>query len=193
MQEMFRRRRLPHWDVPGATYFVTTCLAGSIPAQGLLEIEQHRRSLDRQKKPADLSEEDFAVRKWKQLFVVYERWLDEHPASRHLADSRLAEIVVNSIRHFAGERYELWSYVVMPSHIHWVFRPLDEWVKRAVPDGSKRSPRESILTSVNSYAGGVATKYCEARIHSGSANRSITGFATMRSSSASSTTLNSIQ
>jgi hypothetical protein len=38
MEEKFRRRRLPHWDLSGATYFITACLAGSIPAQGLLDI-----------------------------------------------------------------------------------------------------------------------------------------------------------
>jgi len=32
MEEMFRRRHLPHWDYPGATYFITACLDGSIPA-----------------------------------------------------------------------------------------------------------------------------------------------------------------
>jgi hypothetical protein len=32
--EVIRRRRLPHWDVPTAAYFVTTCLEGSIPPKG---------------------------------------------------------------------------------------------------------------------------------------------------------------
>jgi hypothetical protein len=32
-----------------------------------------------------------------------------------------------------------------------VFRPLDDWIKQAVPEGSKQSPREIILKSVNSY------------------------------------------
>ena len=33
MQSLFRRRRLPHWDIPDATYFITGCLADSIPAE----------------------------------------------------------------------------------------------------------------------------------------------------------------
>jgi hypothetical protein len=40
MNATVRVRHLPHWDVPGATYFVTTCLAGSIPAQGFLDLER---------------------------------------------------------------------------------------------------------------------------------------------------------
>jgi hypothetical protein len=43
--ELFRRRHLPHWDVPGAAYFVTGCLEGSIPAQGVLDIQQYRANL----------------------------------------------------------------------------------------------------------------------------------------------------
>ena len=41
-REIIRRRQLPHWDMPGAPYFVTTCLEGSIPARGLLEIVRYR-------------------------------------------------------------------------------------------------------------------------------------------------------
>jgi type I restriction enzyme R subunit len=153
MSQLFRRRRLPHWDVPGATYFVTTCLAGSIPALGLVEIERTRRSLARLAKPDNMSKDDWTIRKWKQLFVEYERWLDEQPAVRHLADERLAKIVVDAITHFAGERYELWSYVVMPSHMHWVFRPIDAWEKSVVTEGKYRSGREAIVKSINGYSG----------------------------------------
>lgn len=42
MDEKFRRRHLPHWDMPGATYFITSCLDSSIPAEGLLDIVKHQ-------------------------------------------------------------------------------------------------------------------------------------------------------
>jgi hypothetical protein len=42
---LFRRRRLPHWDVDDGTYFVTACLHGSIPAQGLVELYRYREEL----------------------------------------------------------------------------------------------------------------------------------------------------
>ena len=31
------------------------------------------------------------------------------------------------MRHFAGERYELHAWVVMPNHVHAVLRPLSDW------------------------------------------------------------------
>lgn len=37
------------------------------------------------------------------------------------------------------------AYVVMPSHIHWVFTPCDEWAKSL---SEKRSPRERIMHSL---------------------------------------------
>ncbi len=152
MREKFSRRRLPHWDLPGATYFITTCLLGSIPAQGLVEIERFRRSLERQPKPAGLSAEDWKATQWKQVFAKYDDWLDRWPAVRHLEDSRLAEEVEKSLKHFAGECYDLIAWVVMPSHYHWVFRPLDEWVRSLGPAADERSPRQRIQHSVNRHS-----------------------------------------
>ena len=49
------------------------------------------------------------------------------PAIRHLADDRLAKEVIKAMFHFAGLRYDLLAFVVMPSHIHWAFQPRAEW------------------------------------------------------------------
>jgi REP element-mobilizing transposase RayT len=148
-RESYRRRDLPHWDVPGATYFVTTCLAGSIPARGLLDIERYNAELGAKPRPGDCSESDWSLRKWKLAFARTDRWLDTEPANRALADPQLARIVADAFLFFAGVRYDLLAYVVMPSHIHWVFRPLDSWV--ATLRNSSRSPRESIVHSINRY------------------------------------------
>lgn len=107
MEEMFRRRRLPHWDLPGATYFITTCLEGSIPAEGLLDVIRYRTSLDQQKRPEHISEMEWKERCGKLMFARYDDWLDTRPAARHLADAGLAKIVVDSLYHFAGERYDM--------------------------------------------------------------------------------------
>ena len=65
LKEVFRRRHLPHWDVPHAAYFVTTCLAGSIPAQGFLDIEGYRAELKRRAKPPDMHSDDWQAHLWK--------------------------------------------------------------------------------------------------------------------------------
>jgi type I restriction enzyme R subunit len=151
-----RRRRLPHWDVPGAAYFVTTCLEGSIPAQGLLEIAQLRADLRRRVKPAQFTEAAWQVHCWKQAFVHVESLLDARPARRDLEDPVLAQIVVDGIMHFATERYDLLAFVVMPSHIHWVFQPLTSWVERLSP--GERTPRERITYSLNRFTAGACNR-----------------------------------
>src|SRR5260370_14149565 len=39
----------------------------------------------------------------------------------------------------------------MPSHMHWVFRPLDEWVKNLGQDANERTPRERIMHSLKRF------------------------------------------
>src|SRR5207247_1231393 len=61
------------------------------------------------------------------------------------------------IRHFADERYDLYAYVVIPSHYHWVFQPRPEWIKTFA--GERRSPRERITYSVNRYTATQCNKH----------------------------------
>ena len=119
-----RRRRLPHWDLPGATYFITTCLEGSIPAQGLLDLERLRAKHVREPRPENTPPSEWRIAGWKRTFARCDWWLDRHPAVRHLADAALAGVVRDACYYWAGRRYDLLAYVVMPSHLHWVFRPL---------------------------------------------------------------------
>jgi len=143
--EVFRRRRLPHWDVPGAIYFVTACLVDSIPAQGLLELDRLRQKLLDSPRPANLTPNQWKARQWKQTFARADDWLDCRASARHLEVPELAACVVESMCYFEGARYELYAYVVMPSHFHWVFRPLDAWVDGLPKTGKRRTPRERIM------------------------------------------------
>jgi putative transposase len=146
MREQIRRRHLPHLDVPGATYFVTSCLAGSIPAQGLLEIARLEQNL-LASRPPHIPLKDWKTIVWKKTFVAREAWLDGRPVARHLAEPTLAAIVAGALRFFSGERYDLLAWVVMPSHFHWVFRPRDEWIS-TLADFDKRTPRERIMHGI---------------------------------------------
>jgi putative transposase len=121
---LVRRRRLPHWDLPGATYFITTCLEGSIPAEGLLDLARFRASVTKMRRPTGKSQTECEIDTWKRTFARCDDWLDNKPHVRHLAEPRLAAVVAESCYHWAGQRYDLLAYVVMPSHLHLVFGPL---------------------------------------------------------------------
>jgi putative transposase len=65
--------------------------------------------------------------------------------------------VVDAFYFWAGELYDLLAYVVMPSHIHWVFRPMRQVFN--LPDERQvgnllhggRSLRERIMHSIKRY------------------------------------------
>jgi len=148
--ESHRRRRLPHHDVPGAAYFVTTCLDGSIPALGLADIRRQRSDDAARPRPAGVSDREWAAEAWKRAFGTTDRWLDDSPARRDLEAPALAGEVAAALRYFAGQRYDLLAFVVMPSHFHWVFRPLESWAA-GLSDESP-SARAQIVHSVNRHS-----------------------------------------
>ena len=133
--------------MPGATYFVTSCLAGSVPAAGLSDLRRYRDELDRRPRPADLTDEDWERRRQKLAFTRLDEWLDGQPAVRHLADPDLATLVQSALLHFAGARCEVFAFVVMPSHFHWVFRPTDEYVRQL----GGTPPRQRLMQSVKTF------------------------------------------
>ena len=152
---MFRRRQLPHWDVEGKPVFITACLAGSISPKGMERIRQYRFELDARPCPEHLSEKQWEQNKSKLVFALVDDMLDHQSGVRHLADDRQAEIVHNAVLHFAGERYTLLAFVVMPSHHHWLFLPDEAWSRQVVARGrgtsQPQTPREIISHSVQSY------------------------------------------
>jgi type I restriction enzyme R subunit len=154
--ENFRRRDLPHWDLPGAYYFITSCLDGSLPAQGLVDLRKFEKRLQETAPPSGATPAEWERECWKKAFVRRERWLDQRPAVRHLQEPALAAIVQNSLLHFAGDRYDVLGYVVMPSHFHWVFRPREEWVKSLE---GERSPRQRIMQNLKSYSASQCNRH----------------------------------
>jgi len=152
---VFRRRNLPHWDVPDAAYFATACLDGSVPALGLQQLKEYRSELDQRECPAGLTDAEWKYRKRKLAFTKYDELLDHRPAVRHLEDPQLAEIVRSAMLYFAGTRYDQIAYVVMPIHIHWVFQPIREWSDSLEP---KRTPREVIIHSLKSYTANLCNR-----------------------------------
>ena len=130
--------------MPTAAYFVTVCLEGSIPARGLLDLQSYRAELEQRPRPADQTPAEWAIVQWKRAFARTDLWLDRAEAVRFLENDALAQIVVDALYCFAGVRYDLLGYVVMPSHFHWVFQPLEQWVNGLKPGKCLRTPRERI-------------------------------------------------
>ena len=154
---VFRRRVLPHIDIHDKPSFITACLHGSLPAAGLVRIRAYRNELDQLRKPDDISEADWAMKKHKLVLKLVDSILDGESPVKHFEDERLAEIVQNAFLHFAEERYKLFAFVVMPSHHHWLFLPDSKWAlelaMRQRDRKHRRTPREAISHSIQSFTG----------------------------------------
>jgi REP element-mobilizing transposase RayT len=103
------------------------------------------------------------------VFARFDELIDLKPAVKHLENPTAAAIVRDAIYHYAGDRYDLIAFVVMPSHLHWVFHPRREWIaslpvgqtflsasptsrgrQECLPHGV-RTPRERIMQSIKGY------------------------------------------
>jgi len=142
----FSRRHLPHYDLKRSTYFVTACLAGSIPAAGLHNIRRRKAELAGRACPTDVSPTCWRSQAQSESFEISEDWLDSGSGSQWLKDQRLAAIVRDELLRDAGDRYALHAYVIMPSHFHCVFTPGPHWDAGSIGgEASRGSPRSAIV------------------------------------------------
>jgi REP element-mobilizing transposase RayT len=124
------RNHLPHWQQPGATYFITFRMADSLPVSLLRDLEQERDRW-RQLHPPPWSPEIEA--EYHRLFSARtDHWLDEGHGTCVLRLPDLRAAVVESLTHFNQERYELLAYVVMPNHVHVLAMLHPEWTLEKV-------------------------------------------------------------
>jgi REP element-mobilizing transposase RayT len=114
--------RLPHWQQGEVWVFVTWRLGDSFPKEKLdqwkrereIWLKHHSESWD------EKIEAEYHDRFSRQI----DDWLDQGSGSCVLKDPANAKIVADALRHFDGDRYKIASFVVMPNHVHVLFRSL---------------------------------------------------------------------
>ncbi len=124
--KVFYRRNLPHVQPPGATFFITFRLAGSIPAHILATLYDQAEHTRKELECAPDSPER-AERLYLEERRFFGRWDAALAASAGpdwLRDPQVAAAVVGSMRYFDGQRYDLLACCVMPNHVHVVLTPL---------------------------------------------------------------------
>ena len=118
------RRNLPHWQQGEAWLFVTWRLGDALPKAKLNRWREERAIwLKHHPEPWDeKTEAEYHERFSRQI----DEWLDQGNGACILTDPENAKIVADALRHFDGQRYEMGSFVVMPNHVHVLFRPLGD-------------------------------------------------------------------
>ena len=117
-----KKRNLPHWEQPGATYFVTFRLADAVP-QDLMQQWKEELQTWREFHPEPW---DAATKYEYQKRFQDERedWLDQGHGECLFRRPDLAAVVTNSLRHFDSQRYVIDAFVVMPNHVHVLVKPM---------------------------------------------------------------------
>lgn len=107
---------LPHWQQPGATYFLTFRLGDSIPATLRRQWETEREQwLLHQPQPWSAeTESEYHTRFSGQI----DQWLDAGHGDCLLRDPDTRQIVENSLRHFDNAEHSHHAWVIMPNHVH---------------------------------------------------------------------------
>jgi REP element-mobilizing transposase RayT len=124
------QRELPHWQQGEVYYFVTWRLADSLP-QAILQQWQEEKRLWLLNHPSPLSEGD-TTEFHRQFSSRMDAWLDDGSGSCVLKQGAVREVVQQTLRYFDAQRYELNAFVIMPNHVHVLFRLMPaqriEWV-----------------------------------------------------------------
>ena len=108
------RGYLPHFDGRALPQFITFHLADSIP-MGV--IQRWRREL----KSLKYEQERIVLQK------RIERYLDQGYGEALLKASEVAKVVQDSLLKFDGSRYHLFSWVVMPNHVHSLITRFEDY------------------------------------------------------------------
>lgn len=105
----YSRGYLPHCDHPGLLQFITYHLADSLPAEVRERLKEEVRHAPREQREAE----------WRKRAQA---WLDAGHGSCILRRPEAAACVLENWQRFAGERYDLIAWVVMPNHVHVLVR-----------------------------------------------------------------------
>ena len=127
----WNRRNLPHRDKKGLTQSITFRLADSLPKEALTKMEAELR---------EVPEHERDVERRKKI----QSYLDQGAGCCALKNPRMAECMMEALRHHDGERYRLLAWSIMPNHVHVVIRAHEELPK--------------IVQSWKSFTGKIALK-----------------------------------
>jgi REP element-mobilizing transposase RayT len=115
MDRIRRRRTLPHWETGRAIYFITFRLADSLPREALLRI------------CSGLYQTPNPTSQNRRLSPQLEKFLDSGAGACYLGRPEIAALVAEALGTFAGLRYRLFAWCLMPNHLHAVIEPIGEW------------------------------------------------------------------
>ena len=146
----YYERNLPHWQEPGAEYFVTFRLAGTLPKELILELQNQRKAIS-SKFGADRKIPRVTHRLEAVFFKKYEYLLDGSSYGPDwLKEEKVVSIVKEAIHYRDQKEYDLYAFCIMSNHVHMVFKDLASPKSSIVKD---HFPVTEMLKNLKSYTG----------------------------------------
>ncbi|MCI0614802.1 transposase [bacterium] len=108
------RGYLPHLELSEGTYFVTFRLMDSLPSSVLTRLKQECFFKKGEQIPNVFLSKD-------KYHEKIEKLLDKGVGECWLRNPDIAKIVVNALKRFDDQQYNLHAWTVMPNHIHVLF------------------------------------------------------------------------
>ncbi len=114
--------KLPHWQQGEVMQFVTFRLGDALPKEKVRSWVEQSKAWKSTYPPPWTPEME---REYHQRFTVkIERWLDEGAGSCLFRDDGNRVILEEVLMHFQNERVEHQAWVIMPNHVHLLFKPM---------------------------------------------------------------------
>jgi len=112
---------LPHWEQDDVLQFVTFRLKDSLPQSKLRMWKIQRETwLNLHPQPWD---EATQATYHREFTVPFEHWLDQGYGHCLLKDAKNRKTLEDVLHHDHGTRAEFITWVIMPNHVHLLFRP----------------------------------------------------------------------
>jgi REP element-mobilizing transposase RayT len=111
------RGYLPHWQLNNGLYAITFRLADSLPKLVLDTLAAEKRHLETKA----LNAIDKARLRW-HLDQKFDEALDRGQGACYLRNPRAANVIIDTLKLFDEQRYQLLAWCVMPNHVHVVMQ-----------------------------------------------------------------------
>ena len=119
------KRNLPHFLPIGSTFFITSCLKGSIPKEIISQLQADLVNVQDRIRLEFANDERFNVElsnAQKRYFGHLDKHLDNYTGGFHwLKQPEIAKIVLDTFHFWNDKGYELLAYTIMSNHFHILF------------------------------------------------------------------------
>jgi len=121
----YYKRNLPHIQPPGATFFITFRLWGSLPTSVIQQLIDEEKRANENASRSHGNHLELEEKLHEQIFTRLDHYLHQtKQGPDHLSNPDVIDIVARTMRTEDHTLYELLAYCIMPNHVHLLIKPL---------------------------------------------------------------------